>query len=296
MPTFYSDGLRFNYATRGVGSYTFFFQHGIGGNLSQPFRFLGSSNDKNLNAVKEGGSEALPFRLAAFDFRAHGATPLGDPKKLCIDRFAGDLIAFMDHLDVEVAVLGGISMGAAVALSAALRYPQRCLGLVLSRPAWLHGSMSSAAVAAYTEAARLLQEESSAQSALQKLEISDIYRQLSAVSPDAGKSLLGQIRCVVSDPWLLEAAVARLQCLPTGQIGLDLKSAAAVSVPTLIMATPSDPIHPLCYAEALAAAIPRASLVKLAPKELNDQLHIDEVNSRIREFLDSVTIWTRRNR
>jgi pimeloyl-ACP methyl ester carboxylesterase len=194
----------------------------------------------------------------------------------------------MDHLETETAVLGGISMGAAVAMSAAIRYPQRCLGLVLSRPAWLNGSMSSTAVAAYTEAARLLQEESSAQSALQKLEISDIYRQLNAFSADAGKSLLGQVRCVVSDPCLRKAAVARLQRLPTGQPGLDLKSAAAVGVPTLIMATPNDPIHPLCYAEALAGAILYASFVKLAPKELNDRPHINEVSARIREFLDSV--------
>ena len=59
--------------------------------------------------------------MAAFDFRAHGATPLGDPEKLRISIFADDLVAFMDHLQVETAVLGGISMGAAVALSAALR-------------------------------------------------------------------------------------------------------------------------------------------------------------------------------
>ena len=40
MPSFYSDGLEFNYATRGLETNTFFFQHGIGGNLAQPFRFL----------------------------------------------------------------------------------------------------------------------------------------------------------------------------------------------------------------------------------------------------------------
>jgi pimeloyl-ACP methyl ester carboxylesterase len=226
--------------------------------------------------------------MAAFDFRAHGATPLGDPEKLRIDIFADDLVAFMNHLQVETAVLGGISMGAAVALSAALRYPERCIALVLSRPAWLNGSMSSQAIAAYAEVVRLLRNEPSPESALQKLEESDIYRTLVKQSADAGKSLLGQVRCVVSDPNMREAAVARLQYLPTGQSGLDLQSAATVNVPTLIMATPDDPIHPLSFAEALAGAIPHASFVKLEPKRLNDGLHIKEVNSQIAQFLDSV--------
>jgi pimeloyl-ACP methyl ester carboxylesterase len=226
--------------------------------------------------------------MAAFDFRAHGATPLGDPEKLRIDIFADDLVAFMNHLQVETAVLGGISMGAAVALSAALRYPERCIALVLCRPAWLNGSMSSQAIAAYAEVVRLLRNEPSPESALQKLEESDIYGALVKQSADAGKSLLGQVRCVVSDPNMREAAVARLQYLPTGQSGLDLQSAATVNVPTLIMATPDDPIHPLSFAEALAGAIPHASFVKLEPKRLNDGPHIKEVNSQIAQFLDSV--------
>jgi len=194
----------------------------------------------------------------------------------------------MDHLETDRAVLGGISMGAAVVLSAAARYPQRCLGLVLSRPAWLNGSMSTTAVAAYTEAARLLQDASSPDSALRQLQMSDIYRELAAVSADAGNSLLGQVRCVVSDPSLREAAIARLRSLPAGQPGLDLSRASAVNVSTLIMATPNDPIHPVSFAEALAGAIPHASLVKLAPKEVNDASHIEEVNSRIGPFLDSL--------
>ena len=283
MPSFYSDGLQFNYAIRGEGSYTLFFQHGIGGTIAQPFRFLLRTDDQDSE------SQAQPFRLAAFDFRAHGGTPLGDPRKLRIDQFADDLIAFMDHLETDVAVLGGISMGAAVALNTAARYPQRCLGLVLSRPAWLNGSMSTAAVAAYAEAAQLLEDSPSAESAFQQLQTSGIYRLLTAISPDAGKSLLGQVRCVISNPSLRESAIARLRSLPVGQSGLDLTTASTITVPTLIMATPNDPIHPPGFAEAFAGVIPRASLAKLAPKEVNDAPHIEEVNSHIVRFLDSLS-------
>ena len=40
-------------------------------------------------------------------------------------------------LRLEQAVVGGISLGSAVAVNTALRYPERVLGLVLSRPAWI---------------------------------------------------------------------------------------------------------------------------------------------------------------
>jgi pimeloyl-ACP methyl ester carboxylesterase len=288
MASFDSDGLHFNYAVRGVGPNALLFQHGIGGTLAQPLRFLLPSDGKESCLDEELTTRAQSFRLAAFDFRAHGATPLGDPEKLRLDVFADDLIAFMDHLQLEMAVLGGISMGAAVALNAALRYPERCQALVLCRPAWLNGAMSATAVAAYHEVVKLLRDEPSPESALQKLANSDIYRVVVTHSPDAGRSLLGQVRCVVADPNLREAAIARLQYLPTGQPGFDVESAAAVHGPTLIMATPDDPIHPLTFARALAGAIPRASLLKLAPKQLDDGPHIREVNSHVTHFLNSV--------
>jgi hypothetical protein len=64
-----------------------------------------------------------------------------------------------------------------------------------------------------------------------KLESSEIYRAVARPSADADKSLLGQVRCVVSEPSLREAALARLQHLPSRQSGTGLADAAAVKVP-----------------------------------------------------------------
>jgi len=287
MSVFYSDGVKFNYATRGPGPDTFFFQHGIGGSHAQPLRFLQFSGNEGPGI--DGSHTCIQqLRLAAFDFRAHGRTALGDPAKLRLEIFADDLVAFLDHLQVERAVLGGISMGAAVALIAALRHPKRCIALVLSRPAWLDGSMSATATAAYQEAVTCLKEEPSQESALQKLESSEIYRAVARQSADAGKSLLGQLRCVVSEPSLREAALAHLQHLPSRQSGTGLADAAAVKVPTLVLATPSDPVHPLFYAQSLAATIPGAQYVKLAPKQPDDSPHLEEVNAHLVKFLNSV--------
>lgn len=287
MAAFYLDGVQFNYTTRGPGPDTFFFQHGIGGSHAQPLRFLQLSGNEGLG-IDWSHTCIQQLRLAAFDFRAHGRTPPGDPAKLRLEIFADDLVAFMDHLQVERAVLGGISMGAAVALIAALRYPERCIALVLSRPAWLDGSMSAAATAAYQEAVTCLKEEPSPERALQKLESSESYRAVARQSADAGKSLLGQVRCVVSDPSLREAALTRLRHLPSGQSGTGLADAAAVKVPTLVLATPSDPIHPLSYAQSLAATIPGAQYFELAPKQPDDNPHLEEVNAHLVKFLSSV--------
>jgi pimeloyl-ACP methyl ester carboxylesterase len=293
MAWFCSDNLRFNYATRGSGPKTFFFQHGIGGTLVQPLRFLQRIDEQGSGVDKPGACLIQQLRLAAFDFRAHGRTRPGDRQKLRLDIFADDLIAFMDHLQVKSAVLGGISMGAAVALNAVVRYPERCVALVLVRPAWLNGSMCATAVAAYREVVKYLAEEVSPEIALQKLERSDIYRAVVQQSADAGKSLLGQVRCVVSDPSLREAALARLSHLPGGQPSIDLPKLAALSVPTLVLATPNDPIHPLSYAQSLAATIPAALYVELAPKRLDDAPHIHEVNTQLVSFLERMRVLER---
>ena len=51
-----------------------------------------------------------------------------------IDSYAEQVIALLDHLGVEGAVLGGISLGANVSLFAATRYPERTRALILEMP------------------------------------------------------------------------------------------------------------------------------------------------------------------
>ena len=122
MPFLDRDGVRVNYRVEGDGL-PFIFQHGLGGDVSQPFGVF----------TPAGG-----VRLIGMDFRGHGETrPLGEVAKLKIECLADDLVALLDHLEIDRAVIGGISLGAAVSVSTALRYPERVMGLVLSRPAWI---------------------------------------------------------------------------------------------------------------------------------------------------------------
>jgi 3-oxoadipate enol-lactonase len=75
---------------------------------------------------------ALPdyFRKIAYDVRGHGESYIGDGQ-YSIEFFVDDLIALLDHLGIEKAVVCGLSMGGYIALRAIERQPGRFLALVL---------------------------------------------------------------------------------------------------------------------------------------------------------------------
>jgi pimeloyl-ACP methyl ester carboxylesterase len=66
------------------------------------------------------------------DLRGSGRSIHAGP--LSWDRLADDLVALLERLGIERAVVGGTSMGSAVALRFALRHPQRLSGLILMSP------------------------------------------------------------------------------------------------------------------------------------------------------------------
>ncbi|MCL4273416.1 MAG: alpha/beta fold hydrolase [Anaerolineales bacterium] len=65
----------------------------------------------------------------ALDLPGHGQSE-GDGRQ-SIDEYADDVIRFMDAANIQAAVLAGISMGSAIALTLALSHPHRVAGLVL---------------------------------------------------------------------------------------------------------------------------------------------------------------------
>ncbi|HMF12595.1 MAG TPA: alpha/beta hydrolase, partial [Gemmataceae bacterium] len=195
--------------------------------------------------------------------------------------------AWLDHLGVARAIIGGISMGAGVALNVAVRYPERVAGLVLSRPAWLAGPMPPENVARYAAIARLLRAVGAADDrgqaircALAEFEAQGDYQELLASSPDTAQSLRSQLtneRAV--------DAVARLERLPPDRPLADLRAAEAVLVPALVLARRQDPIHCFRFGARLAAALPGARLVALTPKSIDRERHAAEVQRCLGTFL-----------
>ena len=100
MPFFDRDGLRFHYRDEGEGL-PFFFQHGLGGDVTSRSASFGPRRVCRL----------LGLRLAA-----HGETrPLGDAKKLAHRALRRRPGRAAGSPRIDQAVVGGISLGAAVA-------------------------------------------------------------------------------------------------------------------------------------------------------------------------------------
>ena len=110
-------------------------------------------SDIHLNYVERGAGDALIllhgngesldyfsgqldffarfYRVIALDTRGHGASPRGSAP-FTIRQFAEDLRAFMDEQNIDSAHILGFSDGGNIALSFALKYPQRVRKLILN--------------------------------------------------------------------------------------------------------------------------------------------------------------------
>jgi len=261
MPTFQHDGLLFHYREAGTGM-PFLFQHGLGGDATQPF---------GLFRPPEGS------RLLGLDCRAHGLTPVGDTRRLSIATMAEDCAALLEHLSIARAAVGGVSLGAAVAINFALRFPGRVRALVLSRPAWLDRPPSST-IAIYSEIAQLLRQHGPVKGA-ELFKQSPAYHQILRESLDSAASLLGQF----TQP-RAEEAVARLDIVQNVPVWT-LQEWSSIRIPTLILANRQDPIHPYELAEAMARRIPGARLAELTPKSVSVPAHQADVQRHVERFL-----------
>ena len=263
MPFFERDGLNFHFRDEGRGL-PFVFQHGLGGDVNQPFDLY----------------RPLPgIRLVAFDMRGHGETrPLGDVDKLTIATLADDSIGLLDYIGIKEAVVGGISLGAAIAVNVAIRYPHRVLGLVLVRPAWIDRPLPEN-VALYAAIARLIRGLGPEQG-LAQFRTSPEFLAMERESPDCARSLVGQFE----HPRAAEC-VARLERLAADTPCADRACYGNLNVPTLVLGNRQDPIHRWPLAQSLAEIIPGALLREVTPKSVSLDRHAADVQQAIDEFL-----------
>jgi pimeloyl-ACP methyl ester carboxylesterase len=96
----------------------------------EPLVFLhGASWDSQMWA--EQVSHFSPqFMTVCMDARGHGKSNL-PPGKVDSRQFSRDVCSLLDHLNIEKAVICGLSMGGHVALQTAAYYPERVSGLIL---------------------------------------------------------------------------------------------------------------------------------------------------------------------
>lgn len=188
--------------------------------------------------------------VVRYDARGHG-TSLGGYEERCY-RWSALVDDMMRAAGDGPFVAGGVGMGAATALFAALRAPLRTAALVLALPpaAW-HDRAGVAA--AHDEDADLV-------------EMAGPRRLARAVADRPLPPLLGQAR-----PRARELQARHLRTMDEKVLVPVLRAAArsdlpaldqvhTVIVPTLILAWPDDPVHPLATAETLADLMVQAEL------------------------------------
>lgn len=93
------------------------FLHGIGGS--------------RLNWHRQLAVVGLTTRAAAMDLRGYGDSTLGAQQSM-VDDYCDDILRVAEVLGEQKIILVGLSYGAWIAASFAMRYPDRLLGLVLS--------------------------------------------------------------------------------------------------------------------------------------------------------------------
>lgn len=267
MPFLERDSVRFHYVDDGDGT-PFVFQHGLGGDLSQPCGFFSQGHDG--------------VRLISMDCRAHGETrPLGELDKISMAAFSDDVVALMDHLRVDAAVVGGISMGAAISLDLSLRYPSRVVGLVLQRPAWLDAPLPKH-LSSLVYIGQLIREHGAAKG-LELFKDTEIYTRLRRESPDVAASALAQF----THPRAEETAV-KLERIPR-DAPCQNRAWTRLRLPTLVLANRIDPIHPFEYGEILAREIPGAVFREITPKSISVDAHYADVRREILGFIRALS-------
>jgi pimeloyl-ACP methyl ester carboxylesterase/acyl-CoA-binding protein len=74
------------------------------------------------------------FRVILLDLLGHGRSDRAEAAELRNDFFAEQVVACLNHLQIDRAVVGGISLGAIVALQVAVTAPKRVRALFLEMP------------------------------------------------------------------------------------------------------------------------------------------------------------------
>jgi pimeloyl-ACP methyl ester carboxylesterase len=259
-------GIGLHYEDVGSGPAAIF-QHGLGGDAAQ---------------IREIFPKIPPVRRITLECRAQGRSEVGPLSDFAIATFADDVAFLASELGIGRAVVGGISMGAAIALRLAVTRPNLVSALVLARPAWLFapGPDNMKPIAFVAE---LLRTQDS-RSALDVFERSEIASRLRREAPDN----LVSLRSFFTRP---DSAVtaALIGTIAADGPGLTEDDARKIDVPTLVIGCGADVVHPFALAAKLAATIPDAKLVEVTAKSADRARYVADCRSAFSDFLGTVS-------
>jgi pimeloyl-ACP methyl ester carboxylesterase len=239
------------------------FQHGLCGDARQ---------------VAEAMAGLAPQRWTCLECQGHGASDMGPAPGIA--EFGRDVAALIETLPGPV-VLGGISMGAAIACRLAVTRPDLVRALVLVRPAWVtDAAPANLAPNALVGdlLARLPPDEARA-----RFSAGPVAERLAQTAPDNLASLMGFFdRHPQADTARLLGAIA------SDGPGITPANLRGLTLPALICATAEDAIHPAAHAQTLAGLIPQSRLIDLPPKGRDKPAHLAALAAALTRFLKEI--------
>lgn len=213
-------------------------------------------------------------RVICVDLLGHGDSDQPDDLRLySMPLFARQVVALLNHLELETAVVGGTSLGANVALELAARDPDRVEGLFMEMPV-LDNAL--AAVAAFFAPILLGLRVGRP--------VFEVTSRVAALVPRTTHLLDLALDVAKRRPG---PSVAVLEGLLLGETAPHREERMEISQPALIVGHPRDPVHPFSDSGMLAEELRNAHLVeanslfewRVRPKRLTGELaaFLDEV-------------------
>ena len=211
-------------------------------------------------------------RVITLDLLGHGSSerPL-DPQCYSMTFFGEQVIALLDHLEIDEAVVLGTSLGANTAIEAAALAPERLRGMVIEMPV-LDGALLACALA------------------FTPLMLALSYGEPMMRVVQAGAKRVPRL------PWLLDVIVdtvrqdpapgaAVLQGLFFGRIAPHRGERRRIETTTLVIGHRRDPLHPFSDAGMLAEELPNGRLLE-ASSIIELRIAPDRLTGEIADFID----------
>jgi pimeloyl-ACP methyl ester carboxylesterase len=215
-------------------------------------------------------------RVITVDLLGHGASDRPrDMWRYSMQFFGEQVVALMDHLQIDQAAVMGTSLGANTALEVADAHPERLRGMVIEMPVLDNALLSSALaftplLVALTFGERVMQAIARGARAIPR-----------ALVPHYGNVMLDLIR---QEPG---PGGAVLQGIFFGRVAPHRTERRTIETPALVLGHRRDPVHPFSDAGMLAEELPNGRLVE-ANSIVELRVKPERLTNLIADFLDEI--------
>ena len=217
-------------------------------------------------------------RVITMDLLGHGRSDRPrDMWRYSMAIFGEQIVALMDHLELDQAAVMGTSLGANAALEVASTHPERLRGMVIEMPVLDNGLLASALAFTPLLVALTFGEP--------------VMKRVARIARAVPRGLLPHWGNVMLDVVRQEPGPggAVLQGLFFGRVAPPRSERRTFEVPTLVLGHPRDPVHPFSDAGMLAGELPSARLIE-ANSLVELRLQPDRLTDEIAAFLDE--LWS----